>query len=50
MAPGWRASVDPILVRVDAGARGDGGGDRLDRSLLHIGQHKRGLANPELLC
>ncbi len=32
--------VDAIFIRVDEGARGDGGGDdRLDRGLLHVGQH-----------
>ncbi len=40
VAPGWQARVDAILVGVDEGARGDGGGDdRLDRRLLHVGQH-----------
>ncbi len=40
VAPGWQARVDGILVGVDEGARGDGGGDnRLDRGLLHVGQH-----------
>jgi len=40
VAPGWQASIDAILVRVDEGARGDSGGDdRLDRGLLHVGQH-----------
>jgi len=40
VAPGWQAGVDAILVRVDEGARGDGGGDdRLDCGLLHVGQH-----------
>ncbi len=40
VAPGWQAGVDAILVRVDEGARGDGGrDDRLDRGLLHVGQH-----------
>ena len=29
-----------VFVRVDKGARGDGGGDdRLDRGLPHVGQH-----------
>ena len=38
--PSWQAGVDAILVCVDEGARGDSGGDdRLDRPLLHIGQH-----------
>ncbi len=40
LAPRWQAGVDGILVRVDEGARGDrGGDDRLDRGLLHVGQH-----------
>jgi len=40
VAPGWQAGVDGILVRVDEGARGNGGDDdRLDRPLLHVGQH-----------
>jgi len=40
IAPGWQASVDAILVRVDESARDDcGGDDRLDRGLLHVGQH-----------
>ncbi len=40
VAPGWQAGVDAVFVRVDEGARGDGGGDdRLDRGLLHVGQH-----------
>jgi len=40
LAPGWQASVDAILIRVDEGARGDRGrDDRLDRGLLHVGQH-----------
>jgi len=40
VAPGWQARVDAILVRVDKGARGDSvGDDRLDRFLLHVGQH-----------
>ena len=40
VAPGWQAGVDAVFVRVDEGARGDSGGDdRLDRPLLHIGQH-----------
>src|SRR4051812_45217213 len=39
-APGWQAGVDTILVGVDEGAAGDGGrDDRLDRDLLHVGQH-----------
>src|SRR4051812_10932824 len=38
--PGWQAGVDVVLVGVDASAFGDGGlDDRLDRLLLHIGQH-----------
>ena len=40
VAPGWQAGVDGVLVRMDEGARGDrGGDDRLDRRLLHVGQH-----------
>ncbi len=40
VTPGWQAGVDGILVRMDEGARDDGGcDDRLDRGLLHIGQH-----------
>ncbi len=40
IAPGRQAGVDVVLVGVDAGALGDGGlDDRLDRLLLHIGQH-----------
>jgi len=40
LAPGGQARVDAILVRVDEGARGDcGADDRLDRRLLHVGQH-----------
>ena len=40
IAPGWQASIDAVFVRVDEGARGDrGGDDRLDRGLLHVGQH-----------
>ena len=40
LAPGWQAGVDAIFFRVDESARGDSGGDdRLDRPLLHIGQH-----------
>ena len=40
VAPGWQASVDAILVRVDEGAFRDCGlDDRLDRGLLHVGQH-----------
>jgi len=40
IASGGQAGVDAIFVRVDEGARGDSGGDdRLDRGLLHIGQH-----------
>jgi len=27
VAPGWQARVDAVFVRVDKGARGDGGGD-----------------------
>jgi len=40
VAPGRQARVDAILVRVDEGARGNSSGyDRLDRGLLHVGQH-----------
>jgi len=40
VAPGWQAGVDAIFVRVDEGAWGDSGADnRLDRGLLHVGQH-----------
>jgi len=40
VAPSRQARVDGILVGVDEGARGDGGADdRLDRGLLHVGQH-----------
>ena len=40
IAPGGQAGVDAIFVRVDESARGDGGrDDRLDRGLLHVGQH-----------
>src|SRR3954462_9053181 len=40
ITPGRRASIDAVLVGVDAGALGDGGlDDRLDRRLLYIGQH-----------
>ena len=40
VAPSRQAGVDAILVGVDEGARGDrGGDDRLDRPLLHVGQH-----------
>ncbi len=40
VAPGGQARVDAILVRVDEGARGDRClDDRLDRPLLHVGQH-----------
>jgi len=40
VAPGGQARVNTIFVRVDEGARGDNGGDdRLDRGLLHVGQH-----------
>ncbi len=40
IAPSWQAGIDCIFIRVDEGARIDGGGDdRLDRSLLHVGQH-----------
>ena len=40
IAPSRQAGVDAIFVRVDESARGDSGGDdRLDRPLLHVGQH-----------
>src|SRR4051812_49114047 len=40
VAPGWQAGVDTILVGVDEGALSNGGrDDRLDRDLLHVGQH-----------
>ena len=40
VAPGRQARVDAVFVGVDEGARGDcGGDDRLDRGLLHVGQH-----------
>src|SRR5215208_3413901 len=40
IAPSRQASVDLVLVGVDAGALGDDGcDDRLDRRLLHLGQH-----------
>ena len=40
VAPGRQTCVDAVFVRVDQSARGDrGGDDRLDRPLLHIGQH-----------
>src|SRR5919205_127362 len=40
IAPGWQAGVDTILVGVDERAFGNGGlDDRLDRGLLHVGQH-----------
>src|SRR3954466_10229981 len=40
VAPGWQAGGDTILGGVDGGAAGDGGrDDRLDRDLLHVGQH-----------
>ena len=40
IAPGRQAGVDVVLVGVDEGALGDGGlDDRLDRRLLHVGQH-----------
>jgi len=40
IAPGWQAGVDAIFVRVDESARDNGGrDDRLDRGLLHVGQH-----------
>jgi len=40
VAPSWQAGVDAILVGVDKGVRSDGTrDDRLDRGLLHVGQH-----------
>src|SRR4051812_7126142 len=40
IGPGWQAGVDVVFVGVDAGTLGDGGlDDRLDRLLLHSGQH-----------
>src|SRR4051794_4342049 len=40
IAPGRQTCVDVVLVGVDAGALGHGGlDDRLDRLLLHVGQH-----------
>src|SRR3954451_14825293 len=40
IAPGRQTGVDVVLVRVDTGALGHGGlDDRLDRLLLHVGQH-----------
>src|SRR3954468_21364305 len=40
IAPVLQAGVDAILVGVDEGAVSDGArDDRLDRSLLHVGQH-----------
>src|SRR5690242_2834693 len=40
VAPHWQASVDAVLVGVDHRAFDDHGlNDRLDRFLLHIGQH-----------
>src|SRR3954466_5536842 len=40
IAQGGQAGVDVVLVGVDASALGDGRlDDRLDRLLLHIGQH-----------
>src|SRR4051812_50045488 len=40
IAPGWQTCVDVVLIGVDTGTLGHGGlDDRLDRLLLHIGQH-----------
>src|SRR5215213_1033937 len=40
IAPGGQAGVDAILVGVDEGALSNGArDDRLDRPLLHVGQH-----------
>jgi len=49
VAPSGQARVDGILVRVDESARGDrGGDDRLDRPLLHVGQHMQDHLAPTL--
>src|SRR4051812_49493985 len=40
IAPGRQTGVDIVLISVDTGALGhDGLDDRLDRLLLHVGQH-----------
>src|SRR3954469_17595557 len=40
IAPGRQTCVDVVLVSVDTGTLGHGGlDDRLDRLLLHVGQH-----------
>src|SRR4051812_27707190 len=40
IAPGRQTGVDVVLVGMDTGALGHGGlDDRLDRLLLHVGQH-----------
>src|SRR5215207_164696 len=40
IAPAFHAGVDAVLVGVDEGALSDDGrDDRLDRPLLHVGQH-----------
>src|SRR5215212_12199893 len=40
VAPGRQTCVDVVLIGVDTGALGHGGLDnRLDRLLLHVGQH-----------
>src|SRR3954452_7568399 len=40
VAPGWQARVDVVFVGVDQAVRGNGRRDyRLDRLLLHIGEH-----------
>src|SRR3954463_8159436 len=40
IAPALQASVDTVLVGVDEGTLGNcGRDDRLDRDLLHVGQH-----------
>src|SRR5215211_5356915 len=40
IAPGGQAGVDAVLVGVDEGALSNGArDDRLDRPLLHVGQH-----------
>jgi hypothetical protein len=49
IAPGGQAGVDAILVGVDEGASSDDGrDDRLDRPLLHVGQHAQDHLTPAL--
>ena len=49
VAPGWQTRVDAVLVRVDEGAFRDRGlDDRLDRGLLHVGQHVQDHLAPAL--